>query len=45
MAGLTKFARLYLIPGVDHCSGGAGIDTFNMLVKLENRIEKGSPRG
>ena len=45
MAGLTKVARLYLIPGVDHCSGGAGTDTLNMLVELENRVEKCPPPG
>jgi feruloyl esterase len=36
-----SFSRLYLIPGMHHCSGGPGPNTFDMLTVLENWIEKG----
>jgi feruloyl esterase len=35
------FARLYLVPGMHHCSGGPGPNTFDMLTALENWVEKG----
>ena len=35
------FARLYLIPGMHHCSGGAGTSSFDMLDVLEQWVEKG----
>jgi feruloyl esterase len=35
------FARLYLVPGMHHCSGGAGPSSFDMLPVLENWVEKG----
>ncbi len=28
------FARLYMIPGMHHCSGGAGTSSFDMLPAL-----------
>ena len=31
--------RLFLIPGMDHCSGGAGCDTFEKLGQLEQWVE------
>ena len=34
------FARLYLVPGMHHCSGGPGPNTFDMLTVLENWVEK-----
>jgi feruloyl esterase len=37
-----KFARLYMIPGVDHCGGGAGTGNFSMLDALANWVEKGN---
>ncbi len=36
-----SFARLYLVPGMHHCSGGPGPNQFDMLTALENWVEKG----
>jgi len=33
------FARLYLVPGMNHCSGGPATDNFNMLPQLVNWVE------
>ncbi|MGC4084876.1 MAG: tannase/feruloyl esterase family alpha/beta hydrolase [Vicinamibacterales bacterium] len=35
------FARLYMVPGMHHCSGGPGPNEFDMLTALENWVEKG----
>jgi feruloyl esterase len=35
------FARLYLVPGMNHCSGGPATDKFNMLPQLVNWVENG----
>jgi feruloyl esterase len=35
------FHRLFLMPGVSHCSGGAGPDTFDGLGALEAWVERG----
>ena len=35
------FFRLFLIPGVHHCSGGPGLTDFDALTLLENWVEKG----
>lgn len=37
----SDFARLYLIPGMNHCSGGPSTDQFDMLGALVNWVEKG----
>jgi feruloyl esterase len=37
-----SFARLYLVPGMHHCSGGPGPNQFDMLTELENWIERGT---
>jgi feruloyl esterase len=34
------FARLYLVPGMHHCTGGPGPNQFDMLTALENWVEK-----
>jgi Tannase and feruloyl esterase len=36
---LESFARLYLVPGMHHCSGGPGPNEFDMLTVLENWVE------
>lgn len=36
-----EFARLFMIPGVGHCSGGPGTDTFDPLAALERWVENG----
>ena len=33
--------RLFLLPGVLHCSGGAGPDQFDALTAIENWVERG----
>ena len=35
------FSRLYLVPGMHHCSGGPGPNTFDMLTALEDWVEHG----
>ena len=35
------FLRLYLVPGMHHCSGGPGPNSFDMLPALEDWVEKG----
>ena len=35
------FFRLFMVPGMQHCSGGPGPNSFDMLTQLENWVEKG----
>ena len=35
------FVRLFMVPGMLHCSGGPGADTFDPLTVLERWVEKG----
>jgi feruloyl esterase len=35
------FARLFMVPGMQHCNGGPGPNTFDTLTALENWVEKG----
>ena len=35
------FYRLFVAPGMGHCSGGPGPNSFDMLTALENWVEKG----
>ena len=37
------FARLFLMPGVAHCRGGSGPDTFDGLSALIDWVERGVP--
>jgi len=42
-AGKTEdFIRLFLAPGMAHCSGGPGPNAFDALTSLEQWVEKGS---
>jgi feruloyl esterase len=36
-----QFARLFMLPGVSHCGGGDGLDSFNGLGALTNWVENG----
>ena len=36
-----RFARLYLVPGMNHCGGGKATDQFDTLAALESWVEKG----
>jgi feruloyl esterase len=31
----TEFYRLYMVPGMQHCNGGPGATTFDMIVPLD----------
>jgi len=33
---------LFMIPGMNHCSGGPGTDTFDKMQVIENWVEKGN---
>jgi feruloyl esterase len=35
------FIRLFMVPGMLHCSGGPGTDTFDALAALERWVEQG----
>ena len=35
------FFRLFMVPGMNHCTGGPGTDHFDMLPVLESWVEKG----
>lgn len=36
------FARMFLVPGMNHCSGGPATDKFDMLPQLVDWVEKGT---
>jgi len=40
-AQTQSFARLFSLPGVEHCAGGPGADTVDYLTYLENWVEHG----
>lgn len=42
---VESFAKLYLFPGVAHCSGGLEPDTFNVLTPVMAWVETGTPPG
>ena len=37
------FVRLFMVPGMHHCSGGPGPNTFDMITALENWLDKATP--
>ena len=37
--------KLYMVPGMNHCRGGSGTDTFDMLSALERWVEEGEAPG
>ncbi|MEZ5287433.1 MAG: tannase/feruloyl esterase family alpha/beta hydrolase [Vicinamibacterales bacterium] len=39
------FLRTYFIPGMHHCGGGPGPNSFDMLAELERWVEKGEAPG
>jgi hypothetical protein len=43
--GVDRFTRLYLFPGVGHCSGGEGPDTFELLQPVMEWVEGGVEPG
>ncbi|MGW7418758.1 tannase/feruloyl esterase family alpha/beta hydrolase [Streptomyces sp. NPDC054813] len=40
-AATRSFARLFLLPGVAHCGGGQGPDTFDALTAITDWVTKG----
>lgn len=40
-AETQEFLRLFMVPGMGHCSGGPGPGTFDALAALEQWVEKG----
>ena len=40
-AGAIEDVRLMLLPGIDHCAGGAGPYLVNMLIEIDNWVESG----
>ena len=38
-----RFYRLFMVPGMAHCTGGAGPDVFDAQGALENWVEHGQP--
>jgi tannase/feruloyl esterase len=42
-AKAQTFTRLFMVPGMQHCGGGPGPGTFDMLSALEAWVEKGTP--
>jgi feruloyl esterase len=37
---ITDFYRLFMVPGMGHCGGGAGPNSFDALTQLEAWVEK-----
>ena len=37
--------QLYLIPGMNHCRGGPGVDTFDWVTAITQWVEEGRPPG
>jgi hypothetical protein len=42
VAAAQSFSRLYPIPNLDHCTGGATTDGFDLLTPLVNWVENGN---
>lgn len=38
---MQTFYRLFMAPGMAHCSGGTGPNTFDMQTALEQWVERG----
>jgi Tannase and feruloyl esterase len=41
-AATQKFARLFLMPGMSHCSGGQGPNSFDALTAIISWVEQGT---
>lgn len=41
MTRAQQFARLFRIPGMNHCAGGPALDEFDDLTAIEDWVEKG----
>ncbi len=38
---VAKFARMFVVPGMNHCSGGPSTDDFEMFPEVVNWVENG----
>ncbi len=38
---VQQFLRIFMAPGMTHCAGGPGLNTFDTLTALEDWVEKG----
>jgi feruloyl esterase len=38
-----SFARMFVVPGMNHCSGGPATDKFDMIPQLVEWVERGTP--
>jgi pimeloyl-ACP methyl ester carboxylesterase len=41
MAATQNFARTFLVPGMNHCSGGPATDSYDSIQTMVNWVEKG----
>ena len=41
-AGVGTSVQLYMVPGMNHCQGGPGTDTFNKVAAIEDWIRTGT---
>ncbi len=41
LAETQDFYRLFMVPGMNHCGGGPGANSFDTLTALENWVERG----
>ena len=40
-SGTQEYYRLFMVPGMNHCSGGPGANVFDMLLPLDAWVEEG----
>ena len=40
-AAIGKSIQLYMVPGMGHCQGGPGTDTFDKVAAMERWVETG----
>ena len=40
-----EFMRLYLIPGMNHCRGGSGVDTVDWITEIQGWVEESKAPG
>lgn len=38
-----RFLRLFMVPGMEHCRGGPGPDSFDAVASLDDWVEHGAP--
>ena len=43
LEAVSQWSQFYFVPGMSHCGGGPGLDSFDLLGAMVNWVEKGSP--